>query len=323
MPYSAQPFPRFFVIRPDHTVVPLVALDELPPWLRIGNWNWSDPTLFQSMCPASLSPIPRLGEYNVTCYHCRSSQAITQNKKLPLNPEAMIFDPAYAQNINNYSIPGSNCNSTVYRHNGTLLSVTSLSTTECSSPATNPFSFESISSKSRGHSSLSSIELDSAVARLREVMGIGERDSMCPSESGAAAQKIVSGNPTNPSTEELHVSSHPNVKPDPESEDVTHGLEGNDTSSKRGSQVHKGSKDDWKGNNNIAGERRARKALSRKERNHREVRTEDVQGSQHNTSSRRRGRRTNTNRKKSDFSTGSRYWHMMTIPNWRDKTPQR
>lgn len=71
-PHPTQPFPRFYVIRPDNTVVPLLAMDELPTWLQVGNWDWSDPSLFYGMVPASIYHIPRLGEYDVICQYCCS-----------------------------------------------------------------------------------------------------------------------------------------------------------------------------------------------------------------------------------------------------------
>lgn len=76
--HPPQPFPQFCVLRPDRTAVPLIALDELPSWLQVGNWDWSDPTLLQSMVPASLSQIPRVGEYDVVCHHCCANLDIVQ-----------------------------------------------------------------------------------------------------------------------------------------------------------------------------------------------------------------------------------------------------
>lgn len=65
-----QPFPKFFVIRPDGKHVPLVPLDELPSWLQIGVLDWNDPSLYQSMIPATVSVVPREGEYDVICRYC-------------------------------------------------------------------------------------------------------------------------------------------------------------------------------------------------------------------------------------------------------------
>ena len=73
-----QPFPQFYITRTDQSVVPLIALDELPSWIQVGNWNWSEASLFYSMAPASLYPIPRVGEYDVICHYCCSSLEIVQ-----------------------------------------------------------------------------------------------------------------------------------------------------------------------------------------------------------------------------------------------------
>jgi hypothetical protein len=85
--YPPQPFPQFYVIRPDQTAVPLVALDELPSWLQVGNWDWRDPILFHSMAPASLFLIPRMGEYDVLCHYCCSGLEILQ-RTISQNSEA-------------------------------------------------------------------------------------------------------------------------------------------------------------------------------------------------------------------------------------------
>ncbi|KAE8350445.1 hypothetical protein BDV28DRAFT_159602 [Aspergillus coremiiformis] len=68
-----QPFPRFYIIRPQGTLVPLIPIDELPTWVQIGNWDWNDLSLFNTMAPVSFSSIPRIGEYDVVCHHCNSS----------------------------------------------------------------------------------------------------------------------------------------------------------------------------------------------------------------------------------------------------------
>lgn len=71
--HPPQPFPKFYVFRPDRRVVPLIAVDELPSWLQIGDWDWNDISLFGNMIPASWSQIPRKGEYDVVCYNCCSN----------------------------------------------------------------------------------------------------------------------------------------------------------------------------------------------------------------------------------------------------------
>lgn len=72
-PPATQAFPQFYIIRPNLQVVPLIALDELPFWMQVGNWNWMDLSLYKNMFPASLSPVPRLGEYDVICHNCSAN----------------------------------------------------------------------------------------------------------------------------------------------------------------------------------------------------------------------------------------------------------
>ncbi|CEL07393.1 hypothetical protein ASPCAL10550 [Aspergillus calidoustus] len=68
-----QPFPKFYIIRPDGRQVPLIPLDELPSWLRIGYMDWNDPNPYQFMILATTSLVPREGEYDAMCYYCLSS----------------------------------------------------------------------------------------------------------------------------------------------------------------------------------------------------------------------------------------------------------
>ncbi|OGM43908.1 hypothetical protein ABOM_005932 [Aspergillus bombycis] len=68
-----QPYPRFYIIRPQGSFVPLIPVDELPTWIQVGNWDWNDMSLFTAMAPASFSSIPRIGEYDVVCHHCSAS----------------------------------------------------------------------------------------------------------------------------------------------------------------------------------------------------------------------------------------------------------
>ncbi|GMG06901.1 unnamed protein product [Aspergillus oryzae var. brunneus] len=68
-----QPFPRFYIIRPQGSFVPLIPVDELPSWIQVGNWDWNDMSLFTAMAPASFSSIPRVGEYDVVCHNCNAS----------------------------------------------------------------------------------------------------------------------------------------------------------------------------------------------------------------------------------------------------------
>ncbi|OQE37222.1 hypothetical protein PENCOP_c010G07260 [Penicillium coprophilum] len=63
----ARPRPRFCILRPGGFWTPLIPLDELPDWLEICNWA---PDLYMGMYPASMTFIPREGEYDVFCHHC-------------------------------------------------------------------------------------------------------------------------------------------------------------------------------------------------------------------------------------------------------------
>ncbi|GKZ49267.1 hypothetical protein AbraIFM66951_001671, partial [Aspergillus brasiliensis] len=65
-----QPFPNFYVYRPGYMVVPLIPLDELPSWIQVGDFDWSNSSLYASMLPASFNCFPRIGEYDIICHHC-------------------------------------------------------------------------------------------------------------------------------------------------------------------------------------------------------------------------------------------------------------
>lgn len=65
--FLARPRPRFCILRPGGFWTPLIPLDELPSWLEICNWA---PDLYMGMYPASMTFIPREGEYDVVCHHC-------------------------------------------------------------------------------------------------------------------------------------------------------------------------------------------------------------------------------------------------------------
>ncbi|KAJ5124261.1 uncharacterized protein N7515_008086 [Penicillium bovifimosum] len=62
-----RPRPRFCILRPGGFWTPLIPLDELPHWLEICNWA---PDIQLGMYPASMSYMPREGEYDVVCHHC-------------------------------------------------------------------------------------------------------------------------------------------------------------------------------------------------------------------------------------------------------------
>ncbi|OJJ60774.1 hypothetical protein ASPSYDRAFT_87351 [Aspergillus sydowii CBS 593.65] len=68
-----QPFPKFYIVRPDAKQVPLIPLDELPSWLQIGFLDWNDPNLYMFMIPSTTSVVPREGEYDVICQYCLNS----------------------------------------------------------------------------------------------------------------------------------------------------------------------------------------------------------------------------------------------------------
>ncbi|PWY92784.1 hypothetical protein BO70DRAFT_19239 [Aspergillus heteromorphus CBS 117.55] len=70
IPATNQPFPAFYIYRPGYTVVPLIPLDELPTWIQIGNFDWSNSELYEFMLPASFTCFDRVGEYDVICHHC-------------------------------------------------------------------------------------------------------------------------------------------------------------------------------------------------------------------------------------------------------------
>lgn len=57
--------PKFFVYRPDGTPVPLIAIDELPPFMKVGWEDWQHPQWLRFMIPASLYPFPRTGTFDV------------------------------------------------------------------------------------------------------------------------------------------------------------------------------------------------------------------------------------------------------------------
>ncbi|RAK86882.1 hypothetical protein BO79DRAFT_269836 [Aspergillus costaricaensis CBS 115574] len=65
-----QPFPNFYVYRPGYMVVPLIPLDELPSWIQVGDFDWGDSSLYETMLPASFNCFARIGEYDVICHHC-------------------------------------------------------------------------------------------------------------------------------------------------------------------------------------------------------------------------------------------------------------
>ena len=69
----SQPFPNYYLTRPNQVQIPLIPLDELPHWIEVGAWNWSDTSLFETMDPVTCDCIPRSGEYEVLCHYCAAS----------------------------------------------------------------------------------------------------------------------------------------------------------------------------------------------------------------------------------------------------------
>ncbi|PYH68955.1 uncharacterized protein BO88DRAFT_454035 [Aspergillus vadensis CBS 113365] len=110
-----QPFPNFYVYRPGYMVVPLIPLDELPSWIQVGDFDWGDSSLYETMLPASFNWFPRIGEYDVICHHCyknvdsyhrsvserSDSNASSRASDLPKGPAAqlpansILLDPSF------------------------------------------------------------------------------------------------------------------------------------------------------------------------------------------------------------------------------------
>ncbi|OJD15399.1 hypothetical protein AJ78_04331 [Emergomyces pasteurianus Ep9510] len=59
------PIPAFYLYRPNGVAVPLIALDELPPWLRIGREDWYSSEWQRYMSPVNEQPTIQVGEYEV------------------------------------------------------------------------------------------------------------------------------------------------------------------------------------------------------------------------------------------------------------------
>ena len=70
---NVQATPRFCLFRPDGTITPLIALDQLPSWLWIRGGKWGDPSVGPGMVPAARGVVPRDGEYDAVCYNCFST----------------------------------------------------------------------------------------------------------------------------------------------------------------------------------------------------------------------------------------------------------
>ncbi|KAL5337308.1 hypothetical protein BJX70DRAFT_248460 [Aspergillus crustosus] len=95
-----QPFPKFYIFRPDGKQVPLIPLDELPSWLQVGFMDWNYPNLYMFMCPATISPVPREGEYDVICQYCISGVDNTLHRSASESgQDATITSSVQAQNV--------------------------------------------------------------------------------------------------------------------------------------------------------------------------------------------------------------------------------
>ena len=87
-PPGCKACPKFFVYRPDGTPVPLIAIDELPSYMRLGWEDWQDPKWLRFMVPASLYPFPRTGAFEV--YSVRKVDPINMYYSQP--PDDMNYD---------------------------------------------------------------------------------------------------------------------------------------------------------------------------------------------------------------------------------------
>ncbi|KAL3463055.1 hypothetical protein BJX64DRAFT_287790 [Aspergillus heterothallicus] len=95
-----QPFPKFYIFRPDGRQVPLIPIDELPSWIRIGFMDWNNPSLYQFMIPATTSLVPREGEYDAMCQYCLNSVDNTLHRSASeLSTDAEEICPSSASHI--------------------------------------------------------------------------------------------------------------------------------------------------------------------------------------------------------------------------------
>ncbi|KAJ5766905.1 uncharacterized protein N7511_004521 [Penicillium nucicola] len=87
---------RFCILRPEGLWTPLIPLDELPSWLQVCDWT---PDKHLSLYPASLSFIPREGEYDVICSHCTSAVDSQHKSVSERGPSSASSRAARVQNF--------------------------------------------------------------------------------------------------------------------------------------------------------------------------------------------------------------------------------
>lgn len=90
------PVPRFCIYRPDGSIVPLIALDELPPNVQIGLPDWRDSRWLQHMTVASPLPLYHFGRYDINTraipderFYPRRSSVDHNNVPIPTAPVTM------------------------------------------------------------------------------------------------------------------------------------------------------------------------------------------------------------------------------------------
>lgn len=451
-PHPPQPFPQFCVLRPDRTAVPLIALDELPSWLQVGNWDWSDPTLFQSMVPVSLSQVPRIGEYDVVCHHCCANLDIIQrsisqessdksstrlvctddlrppstypgasraptrglfptgpvpvsyqryslfgeppflsnlqnpyvglclvdtrlierglntsprsfypqfqsyllptgsakfvnpqnDQRPPLNPEAIVFDPAVFKSnkdSSTSSVSSGNCGGTLFSRKCVSTSISSFPSTGRKDVTKLPGAelrkrgaSDHLSTSSTDVRSYSAKDLNVAVGQLKQVLGIGkDAVSVTPNPAEVAKdgmetkaeRKVKKPRDEEPLSTDAHTDACVEIKlPGEETtRDAENGIQSKVETKHRGEKPSGGP-----GNGGKApGRKRSRRRRQGKNPANGEGNRarEDSPSRQENSSTKRQWRREKIYRNKNEYGPGSRYWHMMMIPNWRVKVPQR
>ncbi|PTU17511.1 hypothetical protein P175DRAFT_0535844 [Aspergillus ochraceoroseus IBT 24754] len=84
-----QPFPKFYIVRPDSRPVPLIPLDELPDWLQVGPWDWNDLSCYRGMALVNYYPMCREGEYDIICYHCLATVDSMLNRRISETPSEL------------------------------------------------------------------------------------------------------------------------------------------------------------------------------------------------------------------------------------------
>jgi hypothetical protein len=85
---------RFCILRPEGFWSPLIPLDELPSWLQICDWT---PDMHVGLYPASMSFIPREGEYDVVCHNCSISVDALHKSVSENGPSSASSQAAHAK----------------------------------------------------------------------------------------------------------------------------------------------------------------------------------------------------------------------------------